>query len=77
MMIQNVSNVHRLKAQEKVALNDRPVDFYKGDSSIRTIPDFPYSRNADFVGCEAIIDEMNHALQISNRLALNGIGGVG
>ncbi|KAL1602349.1 hypothetical protein SLS60_005765 [Paraconiothyrium brasiliense] len=42
-----------------------------------TIPNFPYSRNADFVGCEAIIKDMHSTLQLSSRLALHGIGGVG
>jgi len=50
------------------------VDWLDGS---RTIPHFPYSRNADFVGCEDVIEKMNSLSRKDNRLALNGIGGVG
>ncbi|KAL8785645.1 MAG: hypothetical protein Q9195_008565 [Heterodermia aff. obscurata] len=42
-----------------------------------TIPDFPYSRNSNFVGCEDILKSIGVCLQAKSSVVLCGIGGVG
>ncbi|KAG7001298.1 hypothetical protein G7Y79_00032g066510 [Physcia stellaris] len=43
----------------------------------QTIPDFPYSRNSNFVGCEDILESIDVRLKAKSSVVLWGIGGVG
>ena len=42
-----------------------------------SIPHFPHTRNAAFVGCKEILQAIDMRLQKESRVALHGIGGVG